>query len=146
MTEENAGSLAGDLEERFQRICQRQGRLKATVWFWWAFLCSLPPIIIEDLKPKQEQPQIASSTPWIVAVDTSASYSRVENYVGDECLKEDGCQGSIRWSLSLEDGSHSGYCQECGANYIKCGNCGKINVADDYACCGDCLHDIPLYC
>ena len=33
MSKENAGSLAGDLEERFQRVCQRKGWREATVWF-----------------------------------------------------------------------------------------------------------------
>ena len=31
MTVENAGSLAGDLEERLQRMCQRKGRILAVI-------------------------------------------------------------------------------------------------------------------
>jgi hypothetical protein len=49
MAKESAGSIAGDLEERFGRSCQRKGRLQAMLWFWWALLISLPPIIIHAL-------------------------------------------------------------------------------------------------
>ena len=53
MTEENAGSLAGDLEEGFQRICQRKGWLSAAVWFWWALLASIPSLAITQLGRSQ---------------------------------------------------------------------------------------------
>ena len=147
MTEENAGSLAGDLEERFQTTSQRKGLRRAAAWFWWSFLWSLPPLLLARLTGTATTPlNVTGPWPNEAVLPGDFEYSRVGEYVGDVCLKEDECQGSIRWSVSMEDGSHSGYCQECGTNYLKCGNCDKINVADDYAPCGDCLHGIPLYC
>ena len=50
MTVENAGSLAGDLEERFQRVCRRQGSIRAILWFWWALLASIPSLVITQLQ------------------------------------------------------------------------------------------------
>jgi hypothetical protein len=49
-----AGCLAGDLEERFQRICQGEGRIRAAVWFWWELLVSLPSIVTAAMSPVQD--------------------------------------------------------------------------------------------
>ena len=53
MTQENAGSLVGDLEERFQRVCQSQGRMMAILWFWRALLASIPSLVITQLERSQ---------------------------------------------------------------------------------------------
>jgi hypothetical protein len=52
MTKENAESLAGDLEERFQNLCQHKGRTHARLWFWLALLISVPPFVVGALKSK----------------------------------------------------------------------------------------------
>jgi hypothetical protein len=147
MTKENAGSLAGDLEEEFQKRCQCKGRVSAVICFWWALLISMPPLLLARLTGAETTPLTATgpSSNEALAV-VNLQYPTYGEFVGDECLKGDECQGSIRWSFSMEDGSHSGSCQECGTHHVKCGNCGKINFADDYAHCGNCLHHIPLYC
>src|ERR1035437_3523788 len=146
MTKENAGSLAGDLEERFQGMCQGKGRLRAAAWFCQEIICSMPPLLLARLTGTETTPLTATgpSSNEALAVG-KLQYPTYGEYVGDECLKGDECQGSIRWSFSMEDGSHSGFCQECGTHHVKCGNCGKISFVDDYAHCGNCLHHIPLY-
>jgi len=61
MTKESAGSLAGDLEERFQRICHRKGRVRAVIWFWCELLLSLPSIVDAAMKPV---PKTTSAGLW----------------------------------------------------------------------------------
>ena len=65
MTKENAGSLAGDLEERFQRIWRQKGRMRAASWFWWALLASMPPVMVHALNRN------SGSRPTIAAVDSN---------------------------------------------------------------------------
>jgi hypothetical protein len=52
MAKESARSLAGDLEERFQCVCQRKGWASAAIWFCWALLISLPLLIIEAMRAR----------------------------------------------------------------------------------------------
>jgi hypothetical protein len=65
MTNENAASFAGDLEERFQRISQRKGWIRATVWFWWELLLSLPPIVEAAGKPLPDTTTAGLSNPLL---------------------------------------------------------------------------------
>jgi hypothetical protein len=139
MTEENARSLAGDLEERFQWICQHEGWLSATAWFCRSFLWSLPPVVIEAMRPgpKTVMPDIPSTEIVIMAVPPQSIWLP---YVHHECKKDDGCVGSIRWEFSIEDGSQHGFCQECGTLHVTCGNCGEVHFQDgnELLHCGGC--------
>jgi hypothetical protein len=128
MTREDAGSLAGDLDERFQRLCKRKGRIRAELWFWREVLSSLPPILLASLKADTTRSQVpvGPSPAEIVAAGISAEF--VE-YVADECKKGDECSGNIRWEFDTFDGCHGGSCDECGAFHIKCA-CGEVIVHD----------------
>jgi len=48
-TKENAGSITGDLEERFQNMWYRNGRLRAALWFSWHLFIAVPPMIVAAL-------------------------------------------------------------------------------------------------
>jgi len=50
MTKESVGSLAGDLEERFQGMWQRKGWISAALWFWFQLLLSLFSIATDALR------------------------------------------------------------------------------------------------
>src|ERR1039458_10013294 len=54
-TMENAGSVAGYLEERFHCLRNRTGLIRASFWFWRQFLFSLLSVLIEALKPRPSQ-------------------------------------------------------------------------------------------
>src|ERR1019366_7939244 len=68
MAKESAGSLAGDLEKRSQRICQGQGRLRAAVWFLWALLASMPPILIEAINMKPTRTPVPAGGPRLAPI------------------------------------------------------------------------------
>ena len=133
MTKENAGSLAGDLEERFHRDCRRKGRMRAAVWFWWALLASIPPIIIETLKSRRSAPFVTagpSSSGILSAEEPDESDSDTWN--GDVCRTWSDCLGTIRWDVEDGHGGHAGHCPQCGAFHVSCGNCGAVSFYDGH--------------
>jgi transcription antitermination factor NusG len=71
MTKENAGSLVGDLEERFERICHRNGRTLATLWFSWEFLISVPPILIAAVQNSERSARITVGIPLRIGSEVS---------------------------------------------------------------------------
>ena len=58
MRKESAGSLAGDIEERFQRMCADRGRAAAILWFWRALLISIPSITFAALDLDRNRPRV----------------------------------------------------------------------------------------
>src|SRR5690242_5571092 len=61
MTKENAASLTGDLEERFERIGRQNGQFRARLWFVMAFVVSLPPLLVAFAERPEEQRRAAAA-------------------------------------------------------------------------------------
>lgn len=141
MPKESAVGLAGDLEERFQRIRQRKGWVRATAWFWWALLSSMPPVLIEAVGlTASDSRSLACSISGQAAVEATLTVVGFTPYVADECQKGDECQGSIRWECESLYGGSSGFCEDCGAVHLRCGHCGTVGTqeADDILQCNAC--------
>jgi hypothetical protein len=71
MPKQNAGSLAGDLEERFQKVCRRHGCISAVFWFWWALLISMPSIVIAAARYNPHSPRITLGHPLRIGTEVS---------------------------------------------------------------------------
>jgi hypothetical protein len=65
MAKESAEALAEDLEERFAQICSQSGRMPALLWFGWALIISLPPLIIPALA------RTFTEEPVLIVIDES---------------------------------------------------------------------------
>jgi hypothetical protein len=127
-SKENARSLAGYLEERFQRLYRRKGRLIATVWFLRELVLSMPPIMIEALRPKPRSAFVAAGPSLQdVLADEELDESGGDESTGDTCKTWGGCFGRIRWDVEGEHGGRAGHCPECGAFHVECGNCGALS-------------------
>ena len=78
MSEENAGSLVGDLEERFQCTCGRKGLATAMAWFGWALFLSIPPILLAALKarPSKAAVCVAPFAIELIVADSIGEYTQ----------------------------------------------------------------------
>ena len=81
MADKSAAGLAGDLEERFQRIWRCRGPVRATAWFWWALMLSLPSIVIGALMKKQNKlPLSATPLAGVEAIGVLHQAVRIVNF------------------------------------------------------------------
>ena len=81
MTKESAGSLVGDLEERFNRTLETHGRLKAIIEFLWALLISVPPIVKGAFMPMQSQSPLPSGAlPSLQEISVRYQSVRILNF------------------------------------------------------------------
>src|ERR1700733_11824789 len=91
-TKEKAGSVAGDLEERFHCLCNRTGLIRASFWFWRQFLFSLWSVLIEALKPRPSQTTVSVSLP-IEGVSLDVEAGDLDVIITDNCRSWNECWG-----------------------------------------------------
>jgi hypothetical protein len=121
----NSDSVAGDLEERFQRICISKGKVRATIWFYLQFARSLPPFIAQAIRRNKVPPPVAIN----VAVSDSISVNdSIQLSLRDAFRNPGECYGgTIGWYWKDDLGTAAGTCDSCGTFHIKCGNCGELS-------------------
>ena len=126
MSQANAGSLAGDLTERFQKISLHRGPISAYCWFFWQVTSSMCSIISTWLT--------TPATRFIPATATPTDILDLSNQVilptplkydpGSKCLIGKHCLSGINWYF--ERGGAVGFCRDCSARHIQCFSCGCI--------------------
>jgi hypothetical protein len=121
----HSGSVAGDLEERFQRICAAKGRVRATIWFCLQFARSLPLFVIAALRRTQGRRPVAIN---LAVSDSLSLKDSLQRHVFDACQNPGECYGgTIGWCWKDDLGTVAGTCDSCGTFHIKCGNCGELS-------------------
>jgi hypothetical protein len=63
MTEQNALSFTGDLEEELQLSYRKHGRIPAVFAFCWQLLFSLPPLILSRMRYRESRKSLPAASP-----------------------------------------------------------------------------------